>query len=124
MKILTGTLGVNAVSSGVTGIALTAGAVPLSDWFGIPTWVSLVVGVGLVLFTVWVARTARNPRRPTVLEVIAADIAWVVGAVIVIFAFPGSMSTAGRWALGLVTVAVAAFALFQTLGLRRSGLAR
>jgi len=56
-----------------------------------------------------------------VLQVIAADIAWVLGALIVVFV-PRSMSTEGLWALGAVTAAVAVFAMLQMIGLGRSDL--
>lgn len=118
-RILTPTLTANAASSGVTGVALVAGAAPLSGWLGIPAWLSVVVGAGLLVFAVSVVRVARNPQPTGVRQVIAADVAWVVGAAVVIVGFPESMSTAGLWALGAVTVAVADFAVFQTVGLRR-----
>ena len=118
MKVLTNTLVVNAGSSATSGAALVVGAGPLSAWLGIPTPASVVVGVGLLLFAIDVARISRNPQRNRVVRVIAADVTWVIAAAIVIFGFPGSMSTEGRWALGIVTVAVATYAVLQTIGLR------
>jgi hypothetical protein len=52
--------------------------------------------------------------------VIVADIAWVVGAFTIVTAFPDAMSTEGVWALGVVSAAVAVFAVLQAVGLRRS----
>lgn len=118
-RLLRPTLTVNAVSSAVTGVALVAGAAPLSGWLGIPAWLSVVVGIGLLAFAVGVARVARDLRPNGVHQVIAADVAWVIGAAVVIVGFPGSMSTAGLWALGIVSLAVADFAILQTAGLRR-----
>jgi len=120
MNLLTSTLTVNASLSGATGVALMVGAAPLPDWLGIQTWISLVLGVGLVLFSFQVLRVARRPRRSQVIQVIGADVLWVVGAATVIVVFPASMSTAGLWALGVVTAAVALFAVFQVVGLRRA----
>ena len=121
MNLLNGTLILNAATSAAIGAALAIGAIPISDWLGIPTPVSLALGIGLVAFGALVLKVARDARRQLVLEVIAADLAWVVGAGVVIFGFPDSMSTAGRWSLGVVTVAVAVFATLQATGLRRSG---
>jgi hypothetical protein len=121
-NILTRTMALNAGFSAVTGVILVIGAVPLSRWLGIPTWLSIAVGVGLLPFAVAVAKTARSPRRSTVRQVIIADIAWVICAAVVLIGFPGSMSTAGLWALGLVTVTVADFAALQVIGLRRPGM--
>lgn len=120
MKLLTSTLTVNASLSATTGVALLVAAAPLPDWLGIPTWVGLLLGVGLVMFAVQVLRVARNPRRSQVIQVIGADVTWVVGAATVILVFPGSMSTVGLWALGGVTAVVALFAVLQTVGLRRA----
>lgn len=120
MNLLTSTLKVNASLSFTTGVALVVAAGPLTDWLGIPTWAGFLLGVGLILFAIQVLRVARSPRRYRVIQVIGADVTWVVGATTVIFVFPGSMSTGGLWALGGVTVAVASFAVLQTFGLRRA----
>lgn len=56
-------------------------------------------------------------------QVIFADSAWVIGAAVVLLGFPRSMSTAGLWALGLVTVTIADFAILQAVGLRRMEMA-
>jgi hypothetical protein len=53
--------------------------------------------------------------------VIIADVAWVLGAAVVLIGFPQTMTPAGLWALGLVTFAVADFAAVQAIGLRRTG---
>lgn len=119
-KTLTRTLGANACFSGATGLAMLVAAGPLSRWLGIPSWLTVTVGAGLMPFAIFVAGVARNPRPGAVKSVIVADAAWVVGAAAVIIGFPGSMSSGGLWALGLVTLAVADFALFQLIGLRRS----
>ena len=117
-NLLTTTLAANALFSGLSGAALTLGAVPMSEWLGIPTWISVVVGLGLVLFSVQVAMTARNPEPQAVRMVIASDAAWVVIATVLNVAFPDSMSNDGFAALAIVTVGVATFAVLQWLGLR------
>jgi hypothetical protein len=118
-NILTRALAANAAFSAVSGVALVAGAAPLAGWLGIPSWLGVAIGTGLVLFAVSVARVARSPQRRDVRQVIGLDIAWVIGAIVITVGFPHAMSTAGLWALGIVTVAVADFAAFQALGLRR-----
>lgn len=108
----------NASFSAVTGVSLVVGAAPLSRWLEVPTWLTAAVGVGLLPFSLAVSVVARRPSLRTVRLVIAADLVWVAGAAIVIAGFPQSMSTAGLWVLGLVTVAVAGFAVVQAVGLR------
>lgn len=116
---LTRVLMANAGFSLVTGVILVGGAIPLSRWLEIPTWLTVAVGGGLLPFSLAVSMVARRPSRLTVRLVIAADLVWVAGAAIVILGFPQSMSTAGLWVLGLVTVVVAGFAVLQAVGLRR-----
>lgn len=118
-KLLSQILAGNAGFGAVTGVILVVGAIPLSRWLGIPTWIAVAIGVGLLPFSFAVAVVARRPRRSTVRLVVAADLAWVAGAALVILGFPKSMSASGLWVLGMVTVAVADFALLQTVGLRR-----
>lgn len=122
-KTLTRTLVANAGFSGATGLAMLVAADPLARWLGIPLWLTVAVGAGLLPFAMVAAGVARNPSARAVKSVIVADAAWVVGAAAVIIGFPQSMSSAGLGALGLVTIAVAGFALFQMIGLRRSRVA-
>lgn len=119
-SLLTRTLKANAVFSAGSGLALAVFSVPLSDWLGIPAWIAVAVGVGLVGFSVIVYSIARNPKATVVKQVIASDVAWVVGAVVLLVAFPDAMTTEGRWALGIVSLVVADFAVMQWLGLRRA----
>jgi hypothetical protein len=118
-KVLTRTLAANASFSALTGLILIGAASPLSRWLGVPSWLTVAVGVGLLPFAVAVIRVARDPKPQAARMVIVADIAWVIGAAVVLVGFPRSMSTAGLWSLGLVSVAVADFAVFQAIGLRR-----
>lgn len=120
---LTRTLVLNAGFSGLSGALLLGAAPPLAPWLGTPLWLTRGLGVGLVAFAVAVALVARHPRRLRVRQVIAADAAWVAGALAVILGFPNAMTTAGLWALGIATLAVADFAVFQMIGLRRSTIA-
>jgi hypothetical protein len=116
-NLLTATLAANAAFSGLSGVVLTFAAVPLADWLGIPIWVSVVIGLGLLAFSVQVAATTRSPQVGAVRLVIAGDLAWVVSAIGLIVWFPESMSDEGIFALGLVTVGVGVFATLQWLGL-------
>ena len=113
------TLTANAVFSGITGIVMVGAAAPLAEWLGIPAWLSVTLGAGLVAFAGVVFHVSRHPAPRRVVSVIAADVAWIVGAAVVIAGVPEAMSPAGVWTLVLVTLAVADFAIFQTIGLRQ-----
>lgn len=118
-NLLIKSLRANAVFSATMGSALLLASVPLSSWLGIETWISIGLGLGLIGFSGILVALAREPRPSLVRIVVLADVAWVVGAVIVIAAFPDLMSTAGFWALGVVSVIVVDLAVAQFVGLRR-----
>lgn len=115
--LLMKSLRANAIFSSATGAALVVGSVPLGSWLGIETWISIGLGLGLIGFAVALMVLARDPKPALVRVVVVADVAWVIGAIIVIAAFPQAMSTAGLWALGLVSVIVAGLAVGQLVGL-------
>lgn len=120
---LTRTLVINAGFSGSSGALLLGAAPSLAPWLGVSVWLTRGLGVGLVAFAVAVGLVARRPRQAVVRWVTAADAAWVGGALAVILGFPNAMTSTGLWALGIATLAVADFAVFQVIGLRRSTIA-
>ncbi|MEX2424626.1 MAG: hypothetical protein WD990_11675 [Acidimicrobiia bacterium] len=121
-SILTRTLALNAGFSGFSGGLLLGAASSLAPWLGTPVWLTRGLGIGLVVFAIAVTLIGRRPRRSLVRFVIAADAVWALGATVVILGFPHAMTAAGLWALGIVSLAVADFAVFQMIGLRRSSL--
>ena len=111
----------NAAFSALSGVVLAAGSAPIADFADTPTWVPLVVGAGLLPFAALVLTVARSEPlpRPAVQAVLAADIAWVVGAALLIVAGPTLLSTGGKVALAAVSLVVADFAILEAIGLRQ-----
>ncbi len=109
----------NALFSAVSGVTLLLLAAPLSNVLELPVWLLTVVGVGLLPFAAVVALIARDPDLPSTRAVIGADIAWVVVAAAVLVTVGSSMAPSAAITLGIVTVAVADFAVLQWVGLRR-----
>ena len=109
----------NALFSAVCGVTLLLLAAPLSNALELPVWLLTVIGVGLLPFAAIVALIARDPHLPSARAVIGADIAWVVAAVAVLVTVGSSMAPSAAITLGIVTVAVADFAVLQWVGLRR-----
>ena len=110
----------NGTFSLVSGVVLLAVSGPSADFLGTAGWVPVVAGVGLLGWAAFVfvnARRAQPLRRDTLIT-IAGDLAWVIGAAGIIL-LPDSLSTGGKWALGVVSVAVLDFAVLQWLKLRR-----
>lgn len=110
----------NATFSLISGVVLITASGPLGEFLGTSRWVPIVVGAVLVP---WAAFAFVNGRREKPLRrdawlTIAGDLAWVVGAAVVIL-WPDSLSTSGKWALGIVSAAVLDLAVFQWVALRR-----
>jgi len=110
----------NAIVSGISGLVLVAGASGLDTWLGANVWVLVGVGVGLLGFAADLIWWSRSPRwlRPGGRIAVAGDVAWVIGAVLLI-AFMDVLTGSGDVALAAVTVVVAGFAVAQWVGLRR-----
>ncbi len=116
------TLAANATFSALSGAAMIALAGPLDRFMGLgQSWLLIVIGVGLLGFAALIGLNARRPQmnRAEASLTVASDAAWVLGSVIVVFGFPDLLSTGGKLLVAVGAVAVADFALFQYLGLRR-----
>ena len=118
-RLLRIALRANAVFSGVSAGVLIAGGSALAEWLGIPTAIIVLVGLGLVPWAGFAWWTSRTLELTAVRVIIAGDIAWVVGAIVVLIGFGDDMTTAGVWSLALVSIGVADFAIAQSIGLRR-----
>ncbi len=96
---------------------------PLDRFMGLGLpWLLIVIGVGLLGFAALIGLNLRRPQlsRAEAWLTVASDVSWVAASAIVVFGFPDLLGTGGKWLVGLVAVAVADFALFQYLGLRRA----
>ena len=120
--LLRRTLAANAIFSALSGAAMIAFSGPLDRFIGLGlSWLLIVIGVGLLGFAALIGLNLRRPQlnRAEAWLTVASDAAWVVGSAIIVFGFPDLLGAGGRWLVGLVAVAVADFAFFQCLGLRR-----
>ena len=79
-----------------------------------------ILAVQLAVFAAWLLWLASRPAVPRgqVVAVIALDLAWIAGSVLVI-AFTPTLLPGGKWLIGIVADLVAVFALLQWIGLRR-----
>lgn len=122
-RLLADAISLNAIFSGLSGLALLAGAWALDGVSGVDAIQLAVLGAVLLAFAAALLRLLATPRnlRAGARGVIAADLAWVACAAVLVAARPDVLSTAGVTALAAVTVVVAALAVAQWLGLRRTG---
>ncbi len=121
-NLLRTALKANAVFSALSGLVFTLDSAILAELTGIqPPLVFVIVGLPLVVYGVliWMlaAQDEVNPNQ--VRAVIIADIAWVVGSIILLLSGWLPLTSAGKWTVALLADAVAILAVLQYLGLKR-----
>lgn len=122
-RLLAEVMSLNAIFSTLSGLALATGAPPLAGWLGLPVWLVSSLGLGLLGFAVvlvWLLATPHRLRTGAWF-VVAADLAWIVGAVLLIGLFPRALPPSGEVALTGSTLVVAALAAGQLGGVARTG---
>jgi hypothetical protein len=114
------TLTVNALSSGATGILLIAFAHTIATLFGVSDPLPFIgTGIFLVVFAGYVLITAlQTPlNNKSVRRIIALDILWVLGSLVLLVAASGELSMIGILGITAVAAWVASMALLQRKGL-------
>lgn len=113
-------LRVDAVVSGLNGAAYLLLAGPLSDLLGLSAGVLRAVGIFLLVYAAAVWLVGDRPASPAVRAVITGNLLWTVGSLAAVATDLGTPTTIGAVWLVLQAVVVAAFAVLQLAGLRRS----
>ena len=112
----------NALFSGASGALLALGARPVAIFLGLENALFLTItGVLLLLYAAGLLYVATRPtvNRAAAWMAVALDLLWVAASAAILLGGWLPLTTAGRWAVGIVAELVALFALFQYLGLRR-----
>ncbi|PHQ70594.1 MAG: hypothetical protein COB93_05095 [Sneathiella sp.] len=111
----------NAVFSGVTGLACLLFADTIVPWTGIASWILYALGVGLLIFAADVAFTATRAPINLVFAklIIVSDAAWVVGSILLLIFFSGLLTFNGQLIVELIAIIVAVFATVQSVGVSR-----
>jgi hypothetical protein len=121
-NLLQNTLRGNAAFSVISGLAFMFASRPLTEFVGLPyPWVFIIVGVTLLPFAYMVYQISIGSpiNKKAAAIIIEMDIAWVIGSFILLFVLWSTLTVAGKWFIFLQAEAVATFALFQFIGLRR-----
>jgi hypothetical protein len=113
-------LRLDAVVTGLNGAAYVLAAVPLADLLGLPPGWLRGTGLFLLAYAVAVWLVGSRPVPAAVGAVVTANALWVAGSVAVVLAGVGTPTTPGVVWLVLQAAVVAAFAVLQAAGLRRS----
>ena len=112
----------NATFSGISGLVMVLAASALSQLLGLGNPLILViVGAILLLYMpilVWLSNQSPVPAH-FAWEVIALDVVWVLGSLVLIFTDLAPLTSSGKWAIALIADIVFVFAVLQYLGLRR-----
>jgi hypothetical protein len=113
-------LRLDAVVTGLNGVAYVVAAPLLDDLLGLSSALLRVAGAFLIAFAVAVWLIARPARvsPPAVEALVGANVLWAVGSIVVVTT-SGSLTTVGAVWLLLQAAVVAAFAAAQAVGLRR-----
>lgn len=114
-------LKLDAVVTGVNGVAYLVAAALLEDVLGLGIGLLRGIGVFLLLYgvAVWIIGTRPTVSTAAVAAVIAANTLWAAGSVAVVLTGWGSPTTVGAVWIMLQAVVVGAFGAVQLLGLRR-----
>jgi hypothetical protein len=121
-SFLRGALKLDAVVSGVNGVAYLVAAEPLEDLLGLDAALLRAVGAFLVVYAafVWITGTRARIPRPAVLAIIGGNAVWAIASIVPAIAGWDSPTTTGTVWIVLQGITVAAFAELQLTGLRRS----
>lgn len=112
----------NSAFSFVSGLASVLFSNSIANFLGLSaSWIILVLGVGLILYGIEIFLAARaEPVNKTLATfAVYADLAWVLGSAVLIFANLVDFTTAGKWAIAILADIVLVFAILQYVGLRR-----
>lgn len=115
----------NALFSALSGLALTILPGGVSALTGIqPPLAITITGLILIGFAVWLWRLTAQGGIPSgvVWLVIALDVAWVIGSLLIIVAGWSPLTQAGKWLVAILADLVGLIAVLQFIGLSRAGI--
>lgn len=111
----------DAATSALCGLVLSAGDASLSHLLGVPRPLLYYSGLSLFPFAALVTfvATRENLSRAGVWMILALNVLWAIDSVLLLFTGWIAPTTAGYAFIAAQAVAVAVFAEFQYVGLRR-----
>ena len=121
-SLLKNTLFGNSAFSFLSGVACLLFSGAIASFLGVSaSWIIRALGVGLIVYGIEILLAARAEPVNTGIARFAvyADLAWVLGSAVLIFANLVPLTTAGKWAIAIVADIVLVFAILPYVGLRR-----
>jgi hypothetical protein len=114
----------DAIVTGLAGLVMALGAVPLSTRYGLPVgllrWAGLIC-LPFAVFDAWLGTRTRL-QRPAVFFVVACNALWALDSVLLLLSGWVEPTTLGTVFVIVQAVATAVFAELEFVGLRRSTL--
>ena len=114
-------LRLDAVVSGLNGVAYLVAAPLLDDLLGLDRGLLRGVGAFLLVYAaaVWAIPSGPRVSAAAVEAVVGANLLWAAGSVVAVVVGIGSLTGPGAAWLVLQAAVVAGFAVLQVVGLRR-----
>jgi hypothetical protein len=112
----------NALFAGINGIADVLFSGALAEFASLPAAIIPYSGAGLIAFAAALLWLRARPEMPQTIvrAVIAMDVLWVVGSVVLLLLRDSiGLTTAGAWSVAAGADVVALFAILQFVGLKR-----
>lgn len=112
----------NSIFSFVSGLIFLLFSKVIAGFLGLPApWIILALGVGLIVYgiEIYVAARSEPVNRGIAKFAVYADLAWVLGSAVLIFANLVPFTDAGKWAIAIIADIVLVFAILQAVGLRK-----
>lgn len=112
---------INALFSGVSGILLIIFHSVMASLFSIEnSSVFWIIGIALIYFAATILFEWKRQKRIGILVIIAQDILWVIGSLILLIFQPFTISPTGNWVIGIIACIVLLMAVNQSYALKRS----
>lgn len=104
-----------------SGIIFTLAAKPLSDFLSTLPIVMTILGIGLILYGIFITYMATRPTitRGFTLFTVIADSAWVLLSILLLVLPTFNLSVDAKWAIGITAICVDIFATLQFLEWRK-----
>ena len=120
-KTLRSVLRIDLIGSALSALVAIAGARLLGGWLGVSPWVLVTLGIVLIPWVYLLYRTERRSRLRTgeLAVIVVGNVGWAVAAAILIFGYPDALTTAGKWLVGVFSLAVLDLGVAEWLGIRR-----
>ncbi len=120
-RLLSAVLRVDAAAVAVLAAGLLVVSGPIEDHLGLPTTLSLVVGVALLPWLAVLLRAASRPvRAGMILGIVAGNAVWVVASVALQVADGADLTGAGTAFVLVQALGTAVIAGLEYLGLRQA----